>query len=722
MLRPLRALTLTVATTAALAAADLRGFDIVGLNQLDSDGVALATAGVVARLGDRQALADAARYDLRQGDLWLTGQVVYRQPGVRISAARLGLHLPPGHRDLTDFSGMRGDAWEVEARVETGQRTLRIRAAQVAIDGNAITFRDVDLDLGYGAVMGFSAPKVVVTLRQPKPGEAPSEARSHVEGVALVSPTGTVVGLPLLWIPYLYRDFSHRYPWTRVRGGYTRRQGTYGRFWIGSDLPGIAGWRPGVDARVDDHSRSGFGFGLRPYWAHDVLGKGDFEWYRMPSENVRGGDGDRDELQERRADLIDAQHRVNLGRGAAYGRFTAIPGGDEPGTPPDYRFMQDYLPERLEHDPLPRQGATVAYGLPGVTATVDTERRVHPDQIATERWFGVQAQVHPIAIAGPLHAAADAWVEDLHDVHAGSDATRVTSRGWLGAGQWFANGLGVDADAGLKELRYAEGEIAGADQDEAARRAGFTDAGLKLRLADTYARGTHTIVPRVGIQLIGRGVGDELPAYGFGDSRDVFEEDARYWVAGFDTALVSDRTLFHATVTSRWAMREHDRQYLEDGVVRTSPQSLADIAGTLDGKPVDTVQLSARFTYDARPRQWLEFNTDASWRVAPWLALTETSTLVPDDGSWSHTPGTTFYANRYRADASVTLRPGGASIDGWMVELTRRMVDGDLFLGFQFLRDEDGGPSDERVSIGFTLTADQGLDDLHPQAHTSLSR
>ena len=722
MLRPLRALTLSVMTTAALAAADLRGFDIVGLNQLDSDGVALATAGVVARLGDRQALADAARYDLRQGDLWLTGQVVYRQPGVRIAAARLGLHLPPGHRDLTDFSGLRGDAWEVEARVETSRRSLRLRAARVEISGSAITFHDVDLDLGYGAAFGFAAPKVIVTLRQPKPGEPEAEARSHIEGVALVSPTGTLVGLPVLWFPYLYRDFSQRYPWTQVRGGHTRRLGTYGRFRIGSGLPQVAGWRTGLEARVDDHSRSGFGYGFRPYWAHDTFGTGDAESYRMPSESVRGGEGDGEELQEREARFFDAQHRVNLGRGAVYGRYTSVPGGDVPGTPPDYRFMQDYLPERLENDPLPRRGATAAYGLAGVTATVDTERRIHPAQLDTERWFGVQAQLHPIELIGPLHAAAETWVEDLHQVHIGSDATRVNSRGWLGGGQWFANGAGIDADAGIKELRYADGEIAGVDQDAAARRAGFADAGLKLRFAETYSRGTHTFIPRVGIQLVGRGVGDDLPAYGFGDDRDEFEEDARYWVAGFDTALVSDRTLFHGSLTSRWAMREHDREYVEDGEVRTSSQSLADITGTFDGRPVEAVKLTASFTYDARPRQWLEFNTDASWRIATWLALTEVSTLVPDDGSWSHTPGASFYANRYRADTSVTLRPGGASIDGWLVQLTRRMVDGDLFLGFQHLRDEDGGASDERISIGFTLAGGKSLDDDRPQAQTSLSR
>ena len=724
---PLRALTLVVLAAALLAplaeAMEVpRRFDLVGLDQLDADGVALATAGVVATMGNRQVVADAARYDLRAGDLFLTGNVVYRQPEIRIAAARMGLHLPPGHRELTDFSGIRGDAWEVEARVTTPTRSLRIRAERVAIDGERIVFHGVELDLGHGGITTFAAPKVILTLRQPKPGEDPQEARSHVEGVALVSPTGRVIGLPVIWLPYLYRDFSRRYPWTRVRGGYSRRQGTYGRFWIGTDLPEVAGWRPGLHARIEDNSRAGAGFGLRPYWEHDRFGSGDAEWFVMPSETVRGGDGEREELQVRRTDFFDAQHRVNLGRGGAYLRYTRQPAGDVPGTPPDYRFMQDYLPERLENDPFPRQGATVAYGLPGVTATVDTERRTHPDSLDTERWFGLQAQAHPLQLVGPLHVAADSWVEDLHQVRLGSAATRLTSRGWLGAGYWLPGGIGLDADGGLKELRYASGEVAGIAQDQAARRAPFTDAGIKLRLQGDLPGATHTIVPRVGVQLVGRGTGDVLPTYNF-DARDRFEEDVRYWVTGLDTAVVSDRTLFHANLVGRWAMREQERRYRDDsGTSQLSPQSLVDVTGTVDGRPVDPVRLSASFVYDARPRRWTSFNTDAAWRVAEQLSLTERSTLIADAGEWSHTPGLSLYTNRYRTDFSTTFRPTGAPVDGWLVQLTRRMVDGDLFLGYQFLRDTAGVISDRRVSIGFTLAGGTGLDEDQPQAQTSLSR
>jgi hypothetical protein len=304
----------------------------------------------------------------------------------------------------------------------------------------------------------------------------------------------------------------------------------------------------------------------------------------------------------------------------------------------------------------------------------------------------------------------------------GTSATRLTSRAYLMAGQWFPGGFGTDADAGLKELRYASGDIAGADQDDAARHAAFGDAGVKLRFAGEFDTVTHTFVPRVGVQLVSKGAGDLLPDYGFGDGRDTFEEDARYWVAGFDTAVVGTRTLFHAQVQSRWAMREQDRAYLDaTGTEHVSDSRLVDIAGTADGNPIDPLHLSASFTYDARPQRWTVFNSDASWRLAQAVAVHETTTLIQETEEWSHTPGLTLYANRYRADGSLTFRPGGATVDGWLIELRRRMVEGDLFLGFEFLRDEQGDVSDQRFTIGFSLGGISSLDDTRPTARTSLT-
>jgi hypothetical protein len=698
-------------------------FQLIGLDQLDPDGVGVATRGLVVRIGDRQLIADAGRYDQANNDLFATGHIVYRQPGVRIAASRIGLHLPPGHRDATDLSGVRGDLWDVEAQITTPERTLRIHAARMSLADEALTFHDVDLDFGHGGIIAFSASKAVVTMRRPKPGEDPKEARSHVDGVTLVSPTGSVVSLPVLWFPYLYRDFSHRYPWTKVRAGHTRRLGTYGKFWIGSGLPAMGDWHTGLDGLVSDNSIAGRGYGLRPYWRHDQFGRGDAEWYVMPSEAVRGGPDDKTELQVRRSQAFDAGHYTNLGAGAFAARYARVPDGDVPGTSPSYRYLQDYLPERLEHDPFPRQGAALVYSFPGLTTTVDTERRINPTQVTTERFFGLQAIVHPVAIAGPLHAAGDTWVENLHQVSAETDATRLNSRVYATAGYWFPGGIGADADVGVKELRYADGEIAGVEQDDAARRALVSAAGLKLRLEGSFDSLKHLFVPRVGIQITGQGEGDPLPAYGFDDGRDTFDEDARYYVAGFETSLVNSRTLFHANVTSRWAMRTQDRAYVDaSGITQLSPQRLKDVVGYADGRPWEPLYLTASFTYDAGPRQWTAFNTSAAWRLAPFLTLNEVSTLIPTTNEWANTPGLAVTANRYRYDASTTFRPGGAAVDSWLIEITRRMVDGDLFLGYQFVRDESGVVSDRRISIGFTLGGSATpLSDAPPAAKTSLS-
>ena len=724
MLPPLRALTLTVLAAVVVQAAE-PGFELAGIDDLDSNG-AYATRGLAARVGERQLVADAGRYDPQRGDLFLTGHVLIRQPGIRLLAAKLGLHLPPGYRELKDLRGVRGDAWEVEAQIETGDRTLRVHAARVELSDEALTFHDVELDMGNGGIVSIAAPTLRVTIRQPKPGEDASDPQTHLIGVALVSPSGSIVGLPVFWLPYLYRDFAHWYPWTRVVFGQQRRLGSYTRFWTGSNLPEIAGWRTGLDGEIADHSVAGWGYGLRPYWSHERFGRGDAQWYDMPKESVRGDlpgeTGEQTELHVRSSSAIDAQHQVDLGAGALSARFTRIPGGDIPGTPPDYRYLQDFMPERLEHEPFARQGVAVAYGLPGVTLTVDTERRVNPELPTTERWFGVQGQLHPVELIGPLHLGAESWVEDLHQVVAGSTATRINSRAYLMAGQWFPGGFGADADAGLQELRYGSGEIAGVNQDDAARRSVFSDAGVKLRLAADYTSVTHTFVPRVGVQLVAAGTGDVLPAYAFADGRDTLAEDERYWVAGFDTAVVGIRTLFHASLLSRWAMRQEDRRYTNSaGVQQLGNGSLVDVAGTVDGNPIDPLHVSASFTYDARPETWTAFNSDASWRVAPAFALNESTTLIQDTGEWSHTPGITLYANRYRADASLTFRPGGATIDGWLIELRRRMVEGDLFFGFEFLRDETGAVSDQRFTFGFSLGASSSLDDAQSAAKTGLS-
>ncbi len=685
-------------------------------------GVTRYLKGFVARFDGRTLMGDALRYDLSRQELYATGHIVYRQPGLRLSADRLGLR-----RGLQ----IDGDAWQVEARVTYGsgpaERTVIITAERATIAGETITFHGVDLSLGNGSVLAFHAGKAHLYLRQPKPGEDPNEDRSYVEGVALVSPTGSVVGLPVFWFPYLYRDFSRRYPWTRVRGGYTKRLGTYGRFWIGSDLPEFLGWRTSLDGRVDRHSRSGNGFGSTYSWQHQTLGTGFAEWYRLPREAVRDANGA--ELTVRKAQALDVEHRVPLGgRGAAAGRFTVTPTGDPtaPGDPvrdhpPGLRFLSDYLWANPDRRALPRRGAALAYQLPFITVVGDTDRNYHPNQPDTERWFGLQAIATPQQLLGPVHLGGRGWWEDLHRRGADTQAQRLTWDGYLGVGQWLGQGFGFDAAIGDRGLGYLDGEIDDLAQDDAIRHAPYADGGVKVRIEKRYGTITHSLVPRLGVQLIGAGQGDDLPltpartsAYGFGDPRDQLEEDARYWVTQLDTRLSSDRQLFHAGVVARWAMREREREYRDDtGSVRIGPHPLVDVAGTADGEPLRGLTFTASVLYDARPRRFTRFDATTAWRAAQWLRLSDTSTLLPDlenddRTAWAHTPGAALYANRYTIDGSLTIRPSGAPVDSWLVTISRQMVDGSLFIGYELSRDRDGALDDRRVSVGFSLV---GIDE-----------
>jgi hypothetical protein len=90
------------------------------------------------------------------------------------------------------------------------------------------------------------------------------------------------------------------------------------------------------------------------------------------------------------------------------------------------------------------------------------------------------------------------------------------------------------------------------------------------------------------------------------------------------------------------------------------------------------------------------------------MALRYAGSLIPETTTtpveWQHRPGITAIANRYRFDGDTTFRPHGAGIDQWMIQLTRRMVDGDLSLTYELVRNNEGMIYDRRFGIGFSMT------------------
>lgn len=90
------------------------------------------------------------------------------------------------------------------------------------------------------------------------------------------------------------------------------------------------------------------------------------------------------------------------------------------------------------------------------------------------------------------------------------------------------------------------------------------------------------------------------------------------------------------------------------------------------------------------------------------MALRYTGSLIPETTTtpteWQHRPGITLAANRYRLDADTTFRPHGAGVDQWLAQLSRRMVDGELSLTYELVRDTSGVIYDRRFGIGFSMT------------------
>lgn len=708
----------------ALPAVDLPGGIAAGNFSFESGdigmegGVMVARRGFVGRKGDWTIAADAVRYDQRRSEVYAKGRVVMVLPGVRIHAERLGIN----HATET------GDAWNVEVFIEKDGRHFNLKAERCHFDRRNVVLSGVSGDGGHGSVLGMRAGSAHVYLRE-KPAEDRQGMARQVEGVSVTNVRAEMMGVPVLYVPYLYRDFLIDYPWTRYEVGASKRTGTYVHAWIGSGLPEVLGWRPAVEVRGDAHSRNGEAMGLRSYWQKRDVGFGEISWYRMPHEQIQDPLDDDSELPgTRAARVIDAEQRLHgaidgFGAGAVSARWVSLPDADVPGQTnlgpgPDERFRGDYLYHDLSGRPLARRGVAATWGWPVGNLTLDTERHAQEGMPTTERWWGVEATVPNACIVGPVFVTGSAWTERLvrrplstPDHAVLTSATRTTFAGAVGLMQWFG-AFGIDGAAGVRGINYQDSTIADVDQpDDTTRHVPYGDAGLRLRLVREFAGGyEHALTPRVGVQAIGLGKGDVLPAYGFGDRREILEEDKRYGVGELGTEVTrAGSPLFIGTLTTRWALRDQERTYLDDAGATTIKSSrLVDVAAYAQGSPTATLTLTGQALYDALRANWTSLDASAQWRASSWSMFRYGGTLLPADPYrgpvWQHRPGVSLLANRYRYDFDWMVQPGGAMVEQWHLQLTRRMVDGEVYFFGDFIRNDDGSIYDKRVGVGFSMT------------------
>jgi hypothetical protein len=306
---------------AAVQAGEALIIEAPGANtQLGEGGVVtVAGQGFVARRGDWLLSGEALRWDQHNDSLYASGSVVFVTPLVRLHAQSLGMR--PEART--------GDAWGVEAWIDKGDRHLRITAERVELRSDRLTFHEVTGDFGHGGTLRLSCPRLNVYIRErQRLDKGADQVDRYIDGIAAVRPTVSLAGVPVLWFPYLYRDYVLDYPWSTVEVGQTDRLGSFLRYQVGTNLPELGGWHTRIQGRADRYTRAGNGFGAELIWRHDDWGRGNASVYRMYRERVADPADQSQQGGERDVNSWDAAHYL-AGRGwATAARYSVTPDAD----------------------------------------------------------------------------------------------------------------------------------------------------------------------------------------------------------------------------------------------------------------------------------------------------------------------------------------------------------------------------------------------------------
>ena len=166
-------------------------------------------------------------------------------------------------------------------------------------------------------------------------------------------------------------------------------------------------------------------------------------------------------------------------------------------------------------------------------------------------------------------------------------------------------------------------------------------------------------------------------------------------------------------ITGSWlredlkALRDADRRAVDDtGLTRSGSTALAQVEAVAVGRPTAAFTIDADLLYDARLEQWQYFDTGAKWDALMRASLLYTASYNPVPGlidRWEHRPGVELRGNRYTLNSDLSMRPGGADLDGIAVQLLRRAVDAQVSLTFAFVRDQNGNAYDRRWGVGITF-------------------
>ncbi len=219
-----------------------------------------------------------------------------------------------------------------------------------------------------------------------------------------------------------------------------------------------------------------------------------------------------------------------------------------------------------------------------------------------------------------------------------------------------------------------------------------------------------------------------------GLTRNAFRRNVADFLGGFQPAGWSDDLA--DLYRDEFARRFTDPQLAAVSEVYRSaraPGRLIDVDGDIAVNPSRTFNLNGSFTYNAvrehftsltfsglaiphervrftcatvwlppreEPNQTKEIVNDYLTDIDPLLAIDTTDRI---DEDWQHTLGTRLHGNRYTLRTEVILRPRGAPVDGWLIGVQRKLVDGTIGLTYELLRDENGRISDQDIGLQVSL-------------------
>lgn len=644
-------------------------------------------------------LGEGLRWDRERGLLFAIGRITLAVLPVQITADQIAADLKQGWVE----------AWNLSIQLQRAPGVVaHFQAEHARFDRKAIVVRGVRGESGHGGLASIRTPKIVIRL-QPPGEELPhrSGVLRHVRDASVSQPVFRLGGVPILWLPRVYRDFTAHYPWSHYDFGLSSRHGAYVRGQLGNGFP-LLGGSGFAAVRADYHSLAGWGFGTKARWQQPQFGNGRAVYHYMPKESLyRSGrlfSGGRlvqpgDLMAREDKQLIDVANTAHWGQADVSMRYARLPDPD-PGGVADERFRSDYYRDDLRAEPLARQGVDAVWSGALGSLQLTHQSPPHPTRPETTVAYGLRGDLHSLQVLGPLHVRGFIGVADLE--RDAVEATRLRGHSQVAANHWFGPVL-VDIALGADGLGYMDGHDF--------RWMPRLDARLGLNIDGRYDSGAwHRIRPFVGLEITGPGHGDALPMYDFGDDRDQLEEDRRYVHLGLGTHLWAGERRFRLDVDSRWALREQDRYGLRsDQIGERTASRLVDIAATWIGEPTVWSRFEGEFRYDGI-RQTVR-RTDMQAVVFGGAGELRFDVLrdLANGRQWEYRPGFSLPTGRYQWSLDLTFKDGGRSLDAWRVELDRQMIDGQLGLCYERLYHDSGTDYDEYFGIRFRLDDVGGL-------------